>query len=121
VVGSGTNGATPEETPTHNWAKNRECQRTPPDSAGFFILAVRSFFRAKARSAAWPWLCAWMSPPDLVDGRASIMDHAPVLRFPTGLERGEGTVETGNDKWLLMPRRVIIRLRNPSFLSDRRS
>lgn len=84
-------------------------------------MAVRSFFRAKARSAAWPWLCAWISPPDLVDGRASIMDHAPVLRFPTGLERGEGTVETGNDKWLLMPRRVIIRLRNPSFLSDRRS
>ena len=98
MVGSGTNGATPEETPTNNWAKNRECQRTPPDSAGFFILAVRSFFRAKARSAAWPWLCAWMCPPDLVDGRASIMDHAPVLRFPTGLERGEGTVETGNDE-----------------------
>lgn len=47
MVGSGTNGATPEETPINNWAKNRECQRTPPGSAGFFILAVRSSVRGK--------------------------------------------------------------------------
>jgi hypothetical protein len=38
----------------NNWAKNRECQRTSPDSAGFFILAVRGSFRAGARSGHGP-------------------------------------------------------------------
>jgi hypothetical protein len=76
-----------------------ESVREPrPTRRGSLFWLYVAPFGARARSAAWPWLFVWMSPPDLVDGRASIMGHAPALGFPTGLELGGRNVGTGNDE-----------------------
>jgi hypothetical protein len=87
---------TPEETPDNNPAKNRVCQRTPPDSAGFFIMWPPRASNGPFRGMAYSF--AWRCPPDLVDGRARIMIGAPVLGLPTGPELPSVNVLAGDEE-----------------------
>ncbi len=73
--------------------KNKVCQRTPPDSAGFFILAVRRRFRRKGpfRVALALLLRSDSSGSDFLDERARVMrTHQSfasrrLLNLPAGL------------------------------------